>query len=138
MLKRVLCLDPGLETNDTMFSCLSFSLAFKRKPTYFMLNVILPSILINFLCIFNFIIPCETGEKVGYGITVFLAQSVNLMVVSEMMPQGGDSVLGYFLVASILLIGQLLHPSFLPSFFPSFHASFTSTFTFQPFPCSCK
>ncbi|XP_075262044.1 neuronal acetylcholine receptor subunit eat-2-like isoform X2 [Convolutriloba macropyga] len=100
--------DPSLEANDTMFSCISFSLSFKRKPTYFMLNVILPSILINFLCIFNFIIPCETGEKVGYGITVFLAQSVNLMVVSEMMPQGGNSVLGCFLVASILLIALSL------------------------------
>ncbi|XP_063719365.1 neuronal acetylcholine receptor subunit eat-2-like isoform X3 [Symsagittifera roscoffensis] len=100
--------DPSLEANDTMFSCIVFSLSFKRKPTYFMLNVILPSILINFLCIFNFIIPCETGEKVGYGITVFLAQSVNLMVVSEMMPQGGNSVLGCFLVASILLIALSL------------------------------
>ena len=45
------------------------------------------------------------GFQVTYGMTVFLAQSVNLMVVSEMMPQGGVSVLGIFLLASLLMIG---------------------------------
>ena len=45
-------------------SCLTFSLTFERRPTYYLLNVIFPSVLINLLCLFNFIIPCETGEKV--------------------------------------------------------------------------
>ena len=64
--------------------------------------------MINVLCIFNFMIPCSSGEKAGYGITVFLAQSVNLMVVMEMMPQGGVSILGMFLAVSIALIGLSL------------------------------
>ncbi|XP_075239731.1 neuronal acetylcholine receptor subunit alpha-2-like isoform X2 [Convolutriloba macropyga] len=100
--------DPTLETDDNEFSCLVFTLEFSRQPTYFVMNVIMPSVLINCLCVLNFGVPHETGEKVGYGITVFLAQSVNLMVVSEMMPQGGTSVLGIFLVCSILLIGLSL------------------------------
>ncbi|XP_063713890.1 neuronal acetylcholine receptor subunit alpha-4-like [Symsagittifera roscoffensis] len=100
--------DPTLETDDNEFSCLVFTLEFSRQPTYFVMNVIMPSVLINCLCVLNFGVPHETGEKVGYGITVFLAQSVNLMVVSEMMPQGGTSLLGIFLVCSILLIGLSL------------------------------
>ena len=55
------------------------------------------------LLIFNI----KNFVQVGYGITVFLAQSVNLMVVMEMMPQGGMSILGIFLAVSILLIGKL-------------------------------
>ena len=80
--------DPTLKTEDNEFSCLVYTLEFVRRPTYFVMNVIMPSVLINCLCVLNFGVPHETGEKVGYGITVFLAQSVNLMVVSEMMPQG--------------------------------------------------
>ena len=87
--------DPTLETDDNEFSCLVFTLEFSRQPTYFVMNVIMPSVLINCLCVLNFGVPHETGEKVGYGITVFLAQSVNLMVVSEMMPQGTYYLLNF-------------------------------------------
>ena len=79
-----------------------------RYTAYFVINLIMPSFMINVLCIFNFMIPCSSGEKAGYGITVFLAQSVNLMVVMEMMPQGGVSILGMFLAVSIALIGLSL------------------------------
>ena len=96
--------DPEFGSN--VFSGLRFNVRFHRKTAYFVINLIMPSFMINVLCIFNFLIPCSSGEKAGYGITVFLAQSVNLMVVMEMMPQGGLSILGMFLAASILLIGK--------------------------------
>ena len=64
--------------------------------------------MINVLCVFNFKIPCSSGEKAGYGITVFLAQSVNLVVVMEMMPRGGVSILGMFFAVSTALIGLSL------------------------------
>ena len=87
-------------------SGLTYKVRFYREAAYFVINLIMPSLMINVLCMLNFAIPCSSGEKVGYGITVFLAQSVNLMVVMEMMPQGGMSILGIFLAVSILLIGK--------------------------------
>ncbi|XP_075262698.1 uncharacterized protein LOC142354315 [Convolutriloba macropyga] len=89
-------------------SALRYTIRFYRVAAYFVINLIMPSLMINVLCMLNFAIPCSSGEKVGYGITVFLAQSVNLMVVMEMMPQGGMSILGIFLAVSILLIGLSL------------------------------
>ncbi|XP_075242303.1 neuronal acetylcholine receptor subunit alpha-2-like isoform X2 [Convolutriloba macropyga] len=91
-----------------MFNGLRYVIKFHRYTAYFVINLIMPSFMINVLCIFNFMIPCSSGEKAGYGITVFLAQSVNLMVVMEMMPQGGVSILGMFLAVSIALIGLSL------------------------------
>ena len=60
----------------------------------------------SYLNVFNFMIPCESGEKIGYGVTIFLAQTVNLMIISELMPSGGQSVpiLGQYLLASIIYI----------------------------------
>ena len=96
------------EFGESFFNGLRYVIRFHRYTAYFVINLIMPSFMINVLCIFNFMIPCSSGEKAGYGITVFLAQSVNLMVVMEMMPQGGVSILGMFLAVSIALIGLSL------------------------------
>ena len=64
----------------------------------------------SYLTVFNFIIPCEAGEKISYGVTIFLSQTVNLMLVAELMPRGGKSVpiLGQYLLISIIFIVMCL------------------------------
>lgn len=81
-----------------------FSLKMKRKPLYVLLSVIMPIIMLAVLNIFVFVLPCESGEKSGYAITVFLAFAVFLTIISSTFPENSE-VLAVF---SIYLIIQTL------------------------------
>ena len=50
----------------------------KRRPTFLLLNTLLPVMLLTFLNMMTLLIPVESGEKVSYGITVLLALSTIL------------------------------------------------------------
>ncbi|XP_052788255.1 neuronal acetylcholine receptor subunit alpha-9-like [Mya arenaria] len=77
---------------DTYEATISFTLTIKRKPQYFILTVILPITMLAFLNICVFMLPCESGEKASYAMTVFLAFAVFLTIVSSTLPQNSDSI----------------------------------------------
>ncbi|CAG2239864.1 unnamed protein product [Mytilus edulis] len=68
------------------------------------LHIILPIILLALLDIFTFKIPADTGERLGYTITVWLSFAVFLTIVSDSLPQTSESVP----IVSIYIIIQLL------------------------------
>ncbi len=83
----------------------------RRRSVFYVANVIVPSVIINYLATFNFLIPCESGEKISYAVTVFLAQTVNMMVISDQLPKGGDRMpilSQYFLIALCFMAVSLL------------------------------
>ena len=60
-----------------------FQVKIKRKPLYFILTNVLPVIMLSILNVFVFSLPCDSGEKASYSITVFLALAVFLTIVSS-------------------------------------------------------
>ena len=94
----------------TEYSSIIFSVHVKRRSAFYVANVILPGIAINYLSMFNFAIPPESGEKVNYGVTIFLAQTFNMMLISDFVPHGATSipVLGQFLLFSLFFIAMSL------------------------------
>ncbi|VDH92600.1 Hypothetical predicted protein [Mytilus galloprovincialis] len=89
---------------DYMVSSVKFTIVIKRKPLYMIMNIILPIILLALLDIFTFKIPADTGERLGYTITVWLSFAVFLTIVSDSLPQTSESVP----IVSIYIILQLL------------------------------
>lgn len=65
----------------------TFSLYLKRKPGYYMINLLLPCIALVVLAHLTFILPVETGEKLSLSVTVLLALTVFQLVVADMLPQ---------------------------------------------------
>jgi len=49
-------------------------------------NLILPTVLISFLCVLVFYLPAEAGEKVTLGISILLSLVVFLLLVSKILP----------------------------------------------------
>ncbi|CAL1535033.1 unnamed protein product [Lymnaea stagnalis] len=72
---------------DSALSCIQMKFSLKRRPAFLILNIILPVVFLSFLNILVFVIPVESGEKIGYGITVLLALSVFMSIVSGMLPR---------------------------------------------------
>lgn len=64
----------------------SFSVRLKRKPLFFLVNLILPSLIITALSLLSFCVPTEEGEKITVSITVLLAITVFLLVVNDILP----------------------------------------------------
>ncbi|XP_053399145.1 neuronal acetylcholine receptor subunit alpha-3-like [Mercenaria mercenaria] len=86
-----------------------FSVKIKRKPLYVLLSVIMPIIMLATLNIFVFVLPCESGEKASYAITVFLAFAVFLSIISSTFPENSEVIA----VFSIYLIIQTLQSTII-------------------------
>ncbi|XP_013789916.2 acetylcholine receptor subunit beta-like 1 [Limulus polyphemus] len=65
---------------------ISFYITIRRKTLFYTINLILPTVLISFLCILVFYLPAEAGEKVTLGISILLSLVVFLLLVSKILP----------------------------------------------------
>ena len=69
--------------------------------------LLVPSTLVGFLPMLTFLIPVEMGEKISLGVTVLLAQIVELLVLSEILSPSsaeGFPIFGRFMILMISLI----------------------------------
>jgi hypothetical protein len=88
-----------VERNIKIYSCcpqpypnVTYYVVIRRRPLFYVFNMIMPSILITLVGFLIFLIPPDSGEKVGMGVTTLLSMTVFLMVVAENMPPNSDSV----------------------------------------------
>ncbi|XP_063427441.1 acetylcholine receptor subunit alpha-like [Mytilus trossulus] len=79
-------------------SRLTYSLTIKRTPGFHVLNIIVPVILLGVLNLFTFVLPADSGEKMGYSITVFLSFAVFLIIVNSELPKTTGSIFGQYLI----------------------------------------
>ena len=99
-----------VEDHGLKYSTIKYHFHMKRRSQFFVVNLLVPSVTINYLSVLSFCITCHTGEKIAYAVSIFLAQTVNFMVIPQIVPNGGLEVpiLGQYLLASILYIGVAL------------------------------
>ncbi|XP_078578153.1 uncharacterized protein LOC144863065 [Branchiostoma floridae x Branchiostoma japonicum] len=67
-------------------ACIKLSM--RRDPTYHMCTTIGPSIFLSLLMAVTFLLPLETGERLGYAMTIFLAMVVTLVFITDTVPTG--------------------------------------------------
>ncbi|XP_060068318.1 neuronal acetylcholine receptor subunit alpha-6-like [Ylistrum balloti] len=77
----------------------------KRRPLFFVVNVVLPILFMAFLNSLVFVLPVDSGERVSYAITVLLAIAVFLTLVGDNLPKTSQpmSILCYFLLADLVM-----------------------------------
>eukprot|EP00112_Aurelia_sp_Birch-Aquarium-sp1_P007055 Seg1770.9 transcript_id=Seg1770.9/GoldUCD/mRNA.D3Y31 product="Neuronal acetylcholine receptor subunit alpha-7" protein_id=Seg1770.9/GoldUCD/D3Y31 len=78
---------PGLP-----FPALDYEVIIVRRTSFYLLNLIWPGILIAILASITFLLPPESGERIGLGITNLLAMMVFLLLISESIPPTSDAV----------------------------------------------
>ncbi|XP_063402632.1 acetylcholine receptor subunit alpha-type unc-38-like isoform X2 [Mytilus trossulus] len=85
------------------FSELLFEMEFKRYYSHYLMSVIFPTILTAILTFVTFFLPLESGDKIGYILTVLLALAVLLTLFSDSMPTTSKhtSVLVVFLTVTL-------------------------------------
>ncbi|XP_062592340.1 acetylcholine receptor subunit alpha-like [Saccostrea cucullata] len=87
-------------SKDSVESKVTFSIHLKRKPLYFVLNIIVPILFLGLLTILVFVLPVDSGEKMSYAMTVFLSFAVFLTIINTQLPVSSDStsVLSFYLL----------------------------------------
>uniref|UniRef100_A0A7E4VY85 Acetylcholine receptor subunit alpha-type deg-3 n=1 Tax=Panagrellus redivivus TaxID=6233 RepID=A0A7E4VY85_PANRE len=89
---------------------LEASIVIRRKPLYYVINLILPTSIITIVAITGFFTPASTSddrtEKINLGITTLLAMSILMLMVSDQMPTTSEFVplIAWFYLAIIIII----------------------------------
>ena len=69
-----------------------FTFELRRKATYYVLNILIPTVVLSVLSLIVFCIPIDAGEKMSLGITVLLSFSVYMLILSENTPETSENV----------------------------------------------
>ena len=87
----------------------TLNLSMARKPTFVVIIVIVPTMLLSFLSIMVFLLPPESGERMSYSITLLLALVVFLTIISDNIPKTSSplSILSYFIGLHVLLSAMI-------------------------------
>ncbi|XP_059170809.1 neuronal acetylcholine receptor subunit beta-4-like [Physella acuta] len=107
---EILSATVNIGTVDTGAKLPSIEVSFvlKRRPFFVLMNILLPVVFLSFLNLLVFVIPVDSGEKIGYGITVLLALTVFMSIISSMLPRSSLSTPNLTTYIFILLIISML------------------------------
>ncbi|XP_055984750.1 neuronal acetylcholine receptor subunit beta-4 [Sorex fumeus] len=100
---------PGRRTvnpQDPRYVDVTYDFVIKRKPLFYTINLIIPCVLITSLAILVFYLPSDCGEKMTLCISVLLALTVFLLLISKIVPPTSLDVplIGKYLMFTMVLV----------------------------------
>ena len=72
---------------DIRYSKVIFTLIMQRRYTFYVMNIVVPCVLLSVLILMVFCVPPEAGEKISAGISVLLAFTVFLLMLADNVPR---------------------------------------------------
>uniref|UniRef100_A0A7N8XRT9 Cholinergic receptor, nicotinic, beta 5a n=1 Tax=Mastacembelus armatus TaxID=205130 RepID=A0A7N8XRT9_9TELE len=94
------------DPNDITYLDITYDFVIKRKPLFYTINMIIPCVLITSLAILVFYLPSDCGEKMTLCISVLLALTVFLLLISKIVPPTSLAVplIGKYLMFTMVLV----------------------------------
>jgi len=77
---------------ESGFTDISQFFVIRRKTTYYVINLVIPCVIISSLSLFVFYLPPDEGEKLGLVTAILLGLMVFLLLVSGILPTTSDAV----------------------------------------------
>ncbi|KAK3094785.1 hypothetical protein FSP39_006203 [Pinctada imbricata] len=89
---------------------ISFTVNLRRKPLYFTISMMAPIFLLAMLNPFIFLLPVESGERISFGVTIFLSFAVFMTLLSDSLPKSSTPMptICFFLFAAVTYSGMIV------------------------------
>lgn len=90
-------------TIENDVSYLNYTISFKRNAGFFLVNMILPILVVALLNSMTFLLPTESGERLTYAVLLFLWFVVYLDIVTTNLPMSSTNVsnLSLFVISMV-------------------------------------
>jgi hypothetical protein len=88
---------------------LKVTINIRRKPLYYGYTIVAPTLVLCALNLFSFLLPCDNGNKVGIGLTVFLSLYVLQLAIAKNIPESNTLPLigaNNFCLAFVFVLGK--------------------------------
>jgi len=74
------------------YSHVIFKLHLKRRYKFYVMNIVLPCVMLSVLILIGFCLPPDAGEKISLGISVLLAFTVFLVMIADSIPRVSSAI----------------------------------------------
>ena len=92
-----------------------YTIILERRYTFYILNLFFPVLILAFLNAMVFVLPADSGERVGYAITCLLSLSVYMTFASESLPNSSKPLpiitlilLAYIIISALISVGTVV------------------------------
>ena len=86
-----------------------FRMTLTRNPQYLLLNIVSPVIILEFLNLFVFVLPIDSGDRVSVSITILLTVFVFMTSLSDKLPQTHSPYSSF----NIFVVVQLMYSALI-------------------------
>ncbi|XP_061204720.1 acetylcholine receptor subunit gamma isoform X1 [Neopsephotus bourkii] len=97
--------------DDTQYQQVIFYLIIQRKPLFYIINIIVPCVLISAMAVLVYFLPAKAGgQKCTVSINVLLAQTVFLFLIAQKVPETSQAVpligkyLTFLMVVTVVIV----------------------------------
>ncbi|XP_062593929.1 acetylcholine receptor subunit beta-like 1 [Saccostrea cucullata] len=110
-------------TTKVIQNQLHFNIMLERKSFYVLISTFLPVVILSVLNLFCFVVPIDSGEKMGFSMAIFLTFAVFLTIINDSMPNSSEKVPFFtiYLITQLVISGLTV---VLESFVLLFHFHF--------------
>ncbi|KYO39902.1 acetylcholine receptor subunit gamma [Alligator mississippiensis] len=99
--------------DDVGYQQVVFYLIIQRKPLFYIINIIVPCVLISFVAVLVYFLPAKAGgQKCTVSINVLLAQTVFLFLIAQKVPETSQAVpligkyLTFLMVVTVIIVAN--------------------------------
>uniref|UniRef100_A0A3B3YUU9 Neurotransmitter-gated ion-channel ligand-binding domain-containing protein n=1 Tax=Poecilia mexicana TaxID=48701 RepID=A0A3B3YUU9_9TELE len=105
-----------LELNEGSYSEVQFQLILRRRPTLYVVNLLVPSCFLVAVDLISFLLPPQSVDRSSFKMTLILGYTVFLLIMNDLLPVTGDRtplINVFFSISLALMVASLLETVFI-------------------------
>ncbi|KAL0600490.1 5-hydroxytryptamine receptor 3E [Plecturocebus cupreus] len=98
-----------MSVGANLYDQITFHVAIRRRPSLYVINLLVPSGFLLVIDALSFYLPVESGSRVPFKITLLLGYNVFLLMMNDLLPTSGTPLISvYFALCLSLMVVSLL------------------------------